>query len=281
MLFTIAVLSQTVEEAMIANEMLPQVPGYQKMFIFLSDDVDEKRLSWIRKPNFFFIIPKGTNRDVSSVAVRAGLILPSTLSTLFVKADEMPTPQEVMGGFKRLTREMLVVNDKFWGVRKEFVMLNGMENLPVFGDVNPVNPKRDFSQARSSGDWEANPEDVVKAITGEVASSKGIAQAIIDTVPVVRVFADIDDDVVSYLSARTTVSNLYDDKTTLYITDKIMDKLELLNSLNGKTFVMAVGDIDEIPQAVKPLRRFKADDKDYLILNSNIIQMLLNLKRKS
>jgi len=58
-----------------------------------------------------------------------------------------------------------------------------------------------------------------------------------------------------------------------------MSKLDVLASLNSRTFIMIVGSMDELPHNIKPLRRFRSENKDYLILNANIIRMLTSVKK--
>ena len=275
MLFTIAILCYNLNDALRANEVIMDLPGYQKMFIFYGEDIEETKLNWITKPNFYFAIPEDINKDSEAVAIRAGIILPSSLATLFIKGAELPAATTIWEGLRQLTKDPIVIQKDFWGVRKEFIILNGLEGLPFFGSRIPIENDKGELETFS----EATPEDIRKAITGDISNESGIAKAITDTIPINKIYSDINNNVVKILSRNTMFTNQYSDDVTLYVTDNLMSKLDVLASLNSRTFIMIVGSMDELPRNIKPLRRFRSENKDYLILNSNIIKMLTSVKK--
>jgi hypothetical protein len=271
MIFTIVILCETLEDAMKSNEIITESNVYQKMFIFYGEEFNENKLSWINKPNFYFIIPEELDKNKELVAIRAGLLLPSTLAMLCVKANEIPSLPEIQAGLKQLTEDSLIINSNFWGVRKEFIILNGLEGLPVFQNDTIYIEENNVSQ-----------HDIRTALTGEISTPGGVAQALLETIPLKTFYSEVKgNEIVNLLSRSASQMPQLNENIDLFITDNLMGQLEKLQQLNSKALIMFIGKMDDFPQSIRLLRRLRTESYDYLILNSNTIQALLNLRKSN
>lgn len=209
----------------------------------------------------YFHMPQETTN--AQHVIHAGILLTTAPHILFIDTTSMPNVAAINNVISELKVLPYAVHDQVWGVNRESIILDGFDCIPGY------HPDNEYP------DQQVSDQDILQAASGQESNSIAIAKAMIDVLPTQHIYTDhMQDTVFQYLVKKCNTHAQYNSKVNLYLTHNIMRQLKHLQSLNSKTMVVSA-ETQDLPPNTPLLKRFKSDTTNYVVLNSQAIEWLI------